>query len=1292
MPLQFSDFYKSLDPDPGKRGKQFEHFVKWFLTNEPEWATQVAQVWLWDEWPERWGPDCGIDLVFKHKNGELWAVQAKCYSPDYYIKKEDVDSFLSESSRSSIDKRLLIATTDRIGANAKRTCDAPGKTVVRYLLSNFESAELDYPARFEDLYQAKLKQRPTPKPHQHEAIAATTENFTVADRGQLIMACGTGKTYTTLWIKEKLGSQRTLVLVPSLSLLSQTLREWTFAASKPFDVLCVCSDQTVGKRGEDETIHSVADLAFPVTSDVEEIRQFLLGKGDKVIFSTYQSSLLIAEAQTLSTQSPPNPPCQEESLFRSSPVKGRLGGVLAVPPFDLIIADEAHRCSGKAGRDFSTVLDGNLIRANKRLFATATPRTYAATVHKAAEERGVEVFGMDNEAVFGKVFYSLSFPKAIQDKLLTDYRVVIIGVDDPTIAEWIKNREIVQPKEGDETDAESLAAQIGLLKAIKDYDLKRVISFHSRVKRAEEFASDIQDVLGWVEDQHKPGGNLWSDFVSGAMLTSKRKQKLDHLKALGEDERGILTNARCLSEGVDVPSLDGVAFIDPRSSQVDIVQAVGRAIRLSANKKYGTIILPVFIKQGADAAASIEASNFKPVWDILNALKSHDEELAFELDKLRTEMGRRSGSKIAADAFAKIAIDLPASVDASFGDSLRTYLVEQTTASWSFMFGLLKMFVEREGHARVADSYKTADGYRLGNWVYQQRATQDSLSAERNARLEALPGWSWDALSDRWEEGFSYLKKFADQEGHANVLRTYKAVDGYRVGQWVGRQRAIKDNLPLERKARLEALPKWSWDPRADMWEEGFRQLMEFAAREGHAKISFDYKMADGYRLGNWVASQRKAIDILSPELKERLEALPGWSWNARADMWEEGFCHLQEFVEREGHAKVFKDSRMADGYRLGNWVGSQRAKKDSLSAERKARLETLFGWSWAVLSDGWEEGFLHLKEYVERDGHTKIPKDYKSADGYRVGKWIISQRTIKDRLSPECQARLEAMPGWSWEPRADMWEEGFRHLKEYTEREGDAQVTFDYKMADGYRLGNWVAGQRKVKYKISAARKARLEAMPGWSWNTLSDKWEEGLRYAQAFADREGHTKILGYYKTADGFRLGNWVTTQRVKKDSLSAERKLRLEALPGWSWDILSDRWEESFCYLKEFADREGHAKVLRDYKTADGFRLDRWVSWQRAKKDSLSVDRKARLEVLLGWSWDVLSDRWEEGFRHLKEFAALEGHCLLPARYKTEDGYRAGLWVSHQRIARDSISMERKTRLEALPGWVWQVKSK
>jgi predicted helicase len=294
----FTELLTSFDADAGKRGRQFEHFVKWFLQNDPEWSTQVDQIWLWDEYPDRWGIDCGIDLVFRHKNGEAWAVQAKCYSHEYDITKHDVDKFLSESNRKDIDKRLLIATTDRIGANARQVCEAQEKAVTRYLLSNFESANVEYPPTLAELHKAKPKSKPAPREHQVEAINSVVDGFGGQDRGQLIMACGTGKTFTALWIKERLNATSTLILLPSLGLLSQTLHEWTLAANSPFQVLCVCSDSTVGKRGADEAIHSITDVAFPVTSNVEEIRKFLSRPGAKVVLSTYHSSPLVAEAQT----------------------------------------------------------------------------------------------------------------------------------------------------------------------------------------------------------------------------------------------------------------------------------------------------------------------------------------------------------------------------------------------------------------------------------------------------------------------------------------------------------------------------------------------------------------------------------------------------------------------------------------------------------------------------------------------------------------------------------------------------------------------------------------------------------------------------------------------------------------------------------------------------------------------------------------------------------------------------------------------------------------------------------
>jgi superfamily II DNA or RNA helicase/uncharacterized protein (DUF2267 family) len=1120
----FSDFYNSLNADPVERGKQFEHFVKWFLTADPEWSTQVDQVWLWHEYPERWGADCGIDLVFRHKNGEHWAVQAKCYSPDHDITKHDVDKFLSESNRPGIKHRLLIATTDRIGGNAKQVCDAQEKPVVRFLLSDFERAALDYPASFAALPQAKRKARPEPRDHQNQARAAVVLGLQTADRGQLIMACGTGKTYVTLWIKEQLAAQRTLVLVPSLGLLSQLLREWTFAATTPFEVLCVCSDQTVGSKGSDEAIHSVADLAFPVTSDPAEVKRFLGGAGNRVVFSTYQSSSVIAAAH-------------------SDP---------AIPAFDLVVADEAHRCAGKVGSDFTAVLDNAQIRGAKRLFATATPRTYSSTVHKAAEDRGVEVVGMDNAALFGDVLYALPFGKAIERKLLTDYRVVIIGVDDPTIAHWIARRELVSTGTGIETDSESLAAQIGLLKAIKDYDLKRIISFHSRVNRAEAFASDINGVMAWLSDEHLPAGTLRADFVSGNMPASKRKLKLDQLKALGAEERGVLSNARCLSEGVDVPSLDGVAFIDPRSSQVDIIQAVGRAIRLSPDKKAGTIVLPVFIAAGEDAVGTIKATNFRPIWDVLNALKAHDDVLACELDSIRTAMGKKLGSFVSADELRKIAIDLPATVDPAFSSALRTYLVEQVTESWNYWFGLLEAFAEREGHARPSGMYETNEGYQLGSWVIRQRAAKQGMTPTRQARLEALPGWSWNTIEDAWEVGYSRLKDFVAREGHARVPFDYKTENGYPIGSWVNTQRTLRDRLPSVRRTRLEALPGWSWSSQEDAWEVGYSRLKDFVAREGHARVPFDYKTENGYRVGSWINNQRTIRDRLPPERTARLEALPGWVWDVLAAQWEDGFRYLAEFAGATGHSRVLQGFKTADGYRLGQWIAVQRRHKESMTPERRTRLESLPGWSWNSIEDAWEEGFRHLVEFADREGHSRVPRNYKAADGYGLSMWVGRQRSHKGSMTPERKARLEALPGWAWDAIKEQWEEGFRHLTEFANRTGHSRVPRDFRAADGYRLGAWVMRQRDQVDAINPERKARLDALPGWAWDAIKEQWEEGFRHLTEFADRTGHSRVPFHFKSADGYRLGQWVAVQR-RQEGMTPERKARLDASPGWAWSM-------------------------------------------------------------------------------------------------------------------------------------------
>ena len=909
------EFLISLEAEFGEqgKGKRFEVFCKWFLENDPEWSRIADKVWLWDDYPDKWQrKDLGTDLVFRDYDGHIWAVQAKCFASHRSTTKADLNSFLADTSRETVSRRLWLQTTDKMETNATVTLKGQEKPVVVFGLNEFRQSPIEYPRNFAELYQAEIKTKPTPDQHQKEAIEAVSSKFQSLDRGQMIMACGTGKTFTTLWIKEALKAQSTLVLLPSLSLLSQTMREWAWAGNTDFQILNVCSDQSVGKKSEDMDPSSAP---FPVTSDVQEIVEFLRRLSPRVVFCTYQSSPLIEEAQ------------------RDA----------AVSAFDLTIADEAHRCAGNAGAAFSTILDGEKIRSLKRLFTTATPRYFGNAIKDEAKERNLEVIGMDNEDVFGPVMHQLTFGEAIQRDLLNDYRVVIVGVDEPMVKQWIDSQEIVALSPDALTDARTLAAKIGLIKAIKDYDLKRIISFHSRVSGARQFSEELVKVVDLVEPRNRPAGRFLSDYVSGEMKAGDRKDKIDRLKVLEGFERGILTNARCLAEGVDVPTLDGVAFIDPKGSQVEIIQAIGRAIRKvrgAAVQTKGTIVIPVFIEEGDDVEASINASNFKPVWDVLKALRAHDEVLADTLDQYRTNMAKDVTTK-QQEISDKIIFDLPRSIDANFSSALRTVLVEAATASWEFWYGLLQKFHAREGHCLVVKVYNEGE-FKLGDWVSRQRDAKNTLSPCRLLALNDL-GFVWHPRDDLWEKGYHHLKQFYLREGHTNVRRGY-VEKNYNLSYWVFSQRSRKSTISRDHLEKLEAI-NFSWNPRFASWEEGFSYLQRFYNREGHCDVEIRH-FEGKYPLGTWTFTQRQMFkrDKMSLDRIIRLEGI-NFTWDPHSAFWERGFRCLQQFYQREGHCRV--EQLDCEGkFKLGFWVFNQRQRKSTLSDQQRMRLDSInFIW-----------------------------------------------------------------------------------------------------------------------------------------------------------------------------------------------------------------------------------------------------------------------------------------------------------------------------------------------------------
>jgi superfamily II DNA or RNA helicase len=905
-----------------------------------------------------------------------------------------VNKFLAESGRAVFTYRMLIATTNLIDRIGERTIQDQEKRVTFFRLNDLEAADVDWPASPTALRPTRPRKPARPRKHQREAITKVLKGFASAARGQLIMACGTGKTLTALFINEEMGCARTLVLLPSLSLLKQTLNVWRANSTAEFSSLPVCSDDTVANSDDDVAVAHTSDLGVPVTTDSEEIATFLRQRsGSRVVFATYQSSLRIAEAFAL----------------------GR------VPAFDLVIADEAHRCAGPVSSDFATILDPDKIKAKRRLFMTATPRYFTGRVLKAAEEAEFEYASMDDEAKFGKVFHRLSFGEAIKRNLLTDYQVAIVGVDDATYLEWAKNGLLVTRDGVEVTDARTLGGQIGLAKAMRKYNLHRIISFHSRVKRAQEFAVSMPEVAAWMPARQRPKGELWSRYASGDMPAGDRYVLLQHLGHLDDGDRGLLANARCLAEGVDVPTLDGVAFIDPRRSEVDIVQAVGRAIRKSDDKIIGTIVIPIFIATDEDPEIALADSAFKPVWDVINALRSHDNELGNELDELRRQLGRR-GQRPRLPA--KIQLDLPARVGVDFARAFDVHLVEQVTTSWEFWFGLLERFVKNEGDSRVPQSY-TIDGYRLGTWINNQRRLKDAnkLSADRTKRLGDLPGWTWAAREDKWEKGFDQLLTYVDEHHNARVPQTFRTADNFALGTWVATQRNQFEQswFDPDRQRRLEELPGWAWNSRDAQWEDGFSHLKRYGARPPKT-----YVTPEGYPLGKWAARQRqwRAEGTLDTDRARRLEELPGWTWDAIHDArWETGHDHLLNYVTQHGDARVSKSYETADGHRLGAWVSQQRLRysKNTLEAERVHRLEQVHGWVWNTDVDKWPEGFGRLETYVERYGDALIPQTYEDDEGYRLGNWVGTQRAYhrRGKLAANRVKLLERLPGWIWKAKS---------------------------------------------------------------------------------------------------------------------------------------------------------------------------------------------------------------------------------------------------------------------------------
>ena len=629
--------------DRREQGTRFERAVEFFLEHDPSWLERVTRVWLWDEAPTNDGHmDTGIDLVAEDEDGSYWAIQAKCYSKPKLAQK-DVSTFFMNALADDRYRHYMIADTTSGYTSVLEDfmLTHPDLDLVRLDLDTMRGANLDWGA-FIDGAESADRVTYDPRPHQREAIAAVKDEFADHDRCSLVMACGTGKTLTALrLVEEQVGAGGTvLFLAPSISLVSQSMRDWVNQTRCRINVYVVCSDGKASKLSKDdrESYGQLTDIPFPATTNPETVANRFRPREDalNVVFSTYQSIQVIHDAQQL-----------------------------GLPVFDLTVCDEAHRTTGVMDGEaaFQKIHDADFIHSAKRLYMTATPRIFGDTAKSKAKEGAIEIASMDDEKVYGSVAYRLSFGKAVALGLLTDYKIVVMQVAENMMNSTMQKRYGAADSEVPLDDA---AKFVGCWKALFDRrhaksigelvnrgrhaeetgpdDAKRVlhhaIAFAASIKASKalsaQFRTVIDDYTSGLEDTDANRMMISAgrkvrveiDHVDGSMDAATRRGKLDWLAAdTADNECHILSNARCLAEGIDVPDLDAVIYLNARRSKVDIIQSVGRVMRKAPGKEYGYIIIPVVIPLGADPDTVLSSGAFEVVWQVVRALRSHDERL-----------------------------------------------------------------------------------------------------------------------------------------------------------------------------------------------------------------------------------------------------------------------------------------------------------------------------------------------------------------------------------------------------------------------------------------------------------------------------------------------------------------------------------------------------------------------------------------------------------------------------------------------------------------------------------------
>ena len=1086
-------------------GKVFEAFCKYYFIYEPTVKDDYKNVWYFEEIPKDIRQrlnfttiDHGVDLLLENIDNQFIAIQCKFRSDESLKLSWSKDKIANLFASAAKTDGFIVFTNATDIDGVSKLQENFSLCSISHLLTIEESTFEAIKLHLEGKTVSKIIKY-KPQGHQKDAIASCIEFFEIETRGQLIMPCGSGKTVTSLWIKEQLNPKNTLVVVPSLALLRQIKENWARQKNKIYHYLCVCSETDIDKNEENETdtfVTHTHEIVGRVTTDSQVILKFLQNDYEKVIFSTYQSLPQIEEAI-------------QNTTFQ----------------FDFVLCDEAHKTASLTQGLFSIIHDNQRIPARKRLYMTATPRVVSDNIKKKLNEELKYAYDMSNPEIFGYEFYRMTFKQAIEKGILIDYKIITVGITDEQIADYIKERRFASNKH----TVEDIANNYALETVMQRYGATHAITFHSRVKYAFEFSERHKILFNNIDSFH----------VSGTQSTNYRNALMNTFR---NSSKAVISNARCLTEGIDVPAIDLVYFCDPKNSKVDIVQATGRALRQDRkkDKKLGYIVIPIYHTQRSEIEKAISNSNFKNLISVVRALCDQDERLQDEINLLAYGKGKRSNfSKlevISGEVFTEGKIHL-----LGFEEKLKANLfdqvIEKTSDNWDLWFLRFKEYLN-DNNNEYPNLEQSPSIYR---WIASQRNAKKKkqLSVEQIKQLNSR-NFIWDGHEQIWNFQFEKLKKYSEEnkfepshlterdlanwykrqikaieqkelspfqeklifsiqfKGSANDLKWYLKYESLKkyseenefepesrseLSIWYNtqKQNIKKGTLSEERKAQILSL-QFKGSTTENNWLKHFEELLRFRVKNPnkfpqYKRVGQEQSINE---LGIFCQTMRKRYreNSLSDYWISKLIEI-NFNFDGHQDNWKATYGTLVKYVNKHQKLPNIKSN-------LYSWALRNRNQYEEnyLSKERKKLWEELnINHLFRNLSRTWNNWYDDVKAYY--DLTNTLPSFNQEK---QLGAWLSTQRGLfkKGELNREQITKLERLEiVWDGnEEKKERWLEQFEAVVEFHKE--FKRFPTGRSNTEEQKLYNWCQGQRQKQAGTHTS--GRTKPLSDWQVNQLKE------------------------------------------------------------------------------------------------------------------------------------------------------------------------------------------------------------